>query len=123
MGPYTPVMGRLGALWVVGVCVLGCATSSSDGEPLSSERTVLGQLQTRDRALVMLSSDGEGEPRYAVTTLDGRVVSEAVDADTLEREHPDLADALRSGTARPYLDASLDGRSDVSPTVDASLGY
>ncbi len=113
----------LGIVWAIGACAWGCVGSSSSDEapavPPAAEGTVIGTLQTHDRALVVLASDGAGEPRYAVATRDGRIVSEAVDADTLERDHPDLADALRTGTARPHLDARL----DVSPTLDASLSF
>ena len=71
------------------------------------DTSVLGKLVTQDRVLTVVTSD-DG-PRFWVSTREGRVLSHDLSSEELDSRHRDLADVYRVGTARPYLDASVDG--------------
>jgi hypothetical protein len=75
----------------------------------------LGALKTRDHILrIRAGADG---PTYVVTTHDGEVIDEGLDAQALAQRHPELSAALKRGTASggAVLDATLDMPSGQGP--------
>lgn len=101
-------MARLGASWVVGVALSGCAAvedaplvQGPDAEP------VIGVLQLADRTVSILSAaDGV---RYGLHDREGRWLA-TLTLEELESRDPELYEIAKAATAArgPAFDARLD---------------
>ena len=114
-------MKALAAL-AIGLVGIGCSSAvapSSSGpastEPaVSTSRSLLGTLRTRDREVLLYASSSG--MKVTVKATNGVVIADRVDLDQLRTLDPHLYQVCRSGVASggTYLDATLDPR--VRPT-------
>ena len=97
------------------------SSSPASTEPsITSSRSFLGSLRTRDREVLLYAS-----PTGMKVTLkgsDGAVIADRVDLDALRALDPHIYEICRSGVANgaAYLDATLDTRVRSEPRDEAS---
>jgi hypothetical protein len=109
-------MKALAAL-VIGLVGFGCSSAvapssgSASSEPaVSTSRSLLGTLRTRDREVLLYASPSG--MKVTVKATNGALIADRIDLDDLRRLDPHIYQLCRSGVASggTYLDATLDTR-------------